>query len=518
MSSPPPTVLSLPYISLQPSLPSVISDILAPQSTVGAEDCWCSCYSLDPKAKEKTKEGTGSVHGRFRVAEGDEEGSVEVREMEGSDVKVEMRNRSEFLVSCPTLSIAPTPALLPSPLLNDAQTPSPYSTNSSSLETPAPSFLTFPVRGGIETFALSGDGKRVVVGGRDGQAKVVEVVKFEGGQEGRKLGKGKETALRGHQGDLTGLEFFPSNEVVLSASSDMSLRVFSATDGSSPRHLLSHTKRVTCLSILRSSSSSGPHKGRLVLSSSLDGTVKLWEVSSSSVLKTWVLSQPVTAMEVFQDGEADVEEVTSGKYALAAHSDGTVSIVDLSSPESSPALVILKTDASSALDSISILPVPHSPGYRAITVGSRSGLVSLFLLPPLPLSPPFTLSPAITWRRTEGSSIRSVLLSPRPATSAAYPNRFGPKAPPHTHARFSVLVALSDGLAYRALVEIELARVSAEVYAPDAERDVKVRVVEEFVGLDCEPATGIREDKEARVWVSGGGGDGGLRIYQRYWG
>ncbi|GAA5887022.1 hypothetical protein JCM6882_009420 [Rhodosporidiobolus microsporus] len=492
------TVQALPYISLQPSTSLVIHDLLAPGSSIAAEDVWCSLYSSGAGQEEgdKAAEPAGSVHGRFRISEGDEEGTIEV-ESRDDKVLVEMESKSEFLVSCPSLAIPPTAVLLPSPSLNVPQSSSSYSTNSTSQEAPAPSLLTFPVRGGIDCFALSSDGKRVVVGGRDGQARAVEIVRYEAGH-GKKLGKGKETALRGHKGDLTAAEFFPSNEVALTASSDMSLRVFSATNGSSPRELVGHTKRVTALSILRSASPDGPHKGRLVLSASLDGTVKLWEVSSASVQRTWVLSQPVSAMEVFQAGDEDAEDVLKGKYALAAHSDGSISLIDLSSEA---ATLVFKTSSITSLDSISTLPLPQ--GQRAVAVGGRNGVVSLFLLPSLPLSTlDGPLPPVAQWRRTEGgSSTLGLALSSRLSSSSTAATEAPATA-------FSVLVAPSDGLAYRAVVTLP-------PLIGDAPAAPEVKVVEEFVGLDCEPATGIAEDAEGRVWVSGGGGDGGLRVYAR---
>jgi len=53
---------------------------------------------------------------------------------------------------------------------------------------------------------LSRDGKRIVVGSKDGQCKVVEIVRFE--EAGKlRLKKGKEVALRGHVGDITKVEF-----------------------------------------------------------------------------------------------------------------------------------------------------------------------------------------------------------------------------------------------------------------------------------------------------------------------
>lgn len=208
----------------------------------------------------------------------------------------------------------------------------------------------------------------------------------------------------------------------------------------------------------------------------------------------------MSALKVVQDGEEDDEEVLKGKWAIAAHSNGSVSLVDLSAPAATPRL-LAQTSSTTSLDSIATLSLPSSP-HRILVVGGRNGVVSLFLIPSslssLPLSSPLT--PVAEWRRTEGgTSINSVALSSRPATSAA--------ASTGASGAFSVLVAPSDGLAYRALVTL------SKGVGEDVEAEVKV--VEEFVGLDIEPATGIKEDDEGRVWVSGGGGDGGLRVYER---
>ncbi|GAA6009895.1 hypothetical protein JCM10207_002148 [Rhodosporidiobolus poonsookiae] len=491
-------VLSLPYIAVQPSAPLVIRDLLAPHSQVAAEDCWVSCYRAPTSSESADGQETQSVHGRFRLAEGDDEGTVEVLKTD-ERVQVTLNSTSGFTVSCPSLSIPPTAILLPSPFL-DPLLPSPgTSTNSTSQDAPAPCLAQLRSSGGIDCFALSPDGRRVVLGGRDGRAQVVEVVEVDQQPGGKALRKGKETALRGHSGDLTAVEFFPSSEVILSGSSDMSLRVFSAVDGTSPRELTGHTKRVTAVSILRSPSPSGPHKGRSCLSAALDGTLKLWDIASAACVRSWALRQPVTALAVFHEGEEDTQDVTKGKVALAAHADGTVSRVDLSASasSSSPADTpnLLQTSSASALDTIDTLALPD--GRRAIAVGSRAGVVALFVLPD-PSSPPASLPlvPMASWQRTTGgSSVRAVALCTRSATSS--------EEQPGT---LSVLVAPSDGLPYRAFVDLS---------AGGTDESAQVTVVEEFVGLDCEPATGVREDRHGRVWISGGGADGGLRVYER---
>ncbi|BGO96231.1 hypothetical protein NBRC10512_002125 [Rhodotorula toruloides] len=491
--SAPAKVQSLPYIALQPSLPHVIADITHPRSTVAAENAWVSAYrlpSIPPDEAAKAKEG--SVNGRIRVSEADEPGEVEVEGRDG--VEVEMKSKSEFTIACPKLDIPPTPVLLPTPSLNADSTAS-TSANSGSQEAPAPSLLRLPARGGIESFALSGDERRVIVAGRDGQARAVEVVRFEEGAStrGKRLGKGKETALRGHVGDLTAAEFFPSNEVALTASSDMTLRVFSATDGSSPRVLKGHTKRVTGLAILRSASLGGPHKGREVISSSLDGTIKLWDVPTATATTTWTLSQPVSTMSVVQIGDEDAQDVRRGKFVLAAHSDGSISFFSLASQPVSgihPATTVFRASSTSAIDALSTLSF-HCSDTLVVAVGFRNGTVSVFSVPLSSLAHVAEpRQPISTWRRTEGSQIHSLRLSQRRATSHS----------PSPDDGLSILVASSDGMAYRAKLSLQ---------------DGAVEVAEEFVGPDCEPVTGICEDTAGRVWISAGGAHGGLRVYER---
>ncbi|GAA5988627.1 hypothetical protein JCM10908_003646 [Rhodotorula pacifica] len=522
----------LPYIAVQPSLPHVIADILAPGSSIAVEDCWVSCYAPAPPDHRQARDGRNemlSVHGKIRLAESDEkEGEVECLNRD-ERVQVEMRSQSEFTVACPELAISETTILFPSPQSNTLlPTPSASSSsyNPTTQELPPASFHRLAARGrrgGIETFALSSDGRRVVVGGMDGMASVVEVVEqVVGGEGGRtartRLAKGKETPLRGHVGDLTDAAFFPSNEVVLTASSDMILRVFSALDGTSPRTLKSHSKRVTSLHILASPTSTGPHKGRLVLSSSLDGTIRLWDVSTSSNEQTWTLSQPISKMLIVSsDTEEDAEDVLKGKKALAAHTDGTVSIVDLTADSTAAASssrggvyaapVLLRTSSGSPIETISVLAARE--GW--IATGSRNGVVSLFRLSEGFTAAKGPLELLLEWTRTEGgSSILDVELSKRLRTS-------GSCAPSRDEDResFSLLVAPSDGLAYRAVITPPHSPAATANQAEPIPALPHVRVVEEFVGPDCEPTTGITEDERGRVWISAGGTDGGLRVYER---
>lgn len=98
--------LRLPYVAIQPSLPHVVRDILAPSSSIAVEDCWVSCYGPTPAAGDDGRsEGRqlelGSVHGRIRLSEVDErEGEVECQARD-ERVQVEMHSpvRHLFILS-----------------------------------------------------------------------------------------------------------------------------------------------------------------------------------------------------------------------------------------------------------------------------------------------------------------------------------------------------------------------------------------------------------------------------------
>ncbi|GAA6010955.1 hypothetical protein JCM11491_005880 [Sporobolomyces phaffii] len=477
------TTLPLPYIVLQPSTSQVLSDVGTAATDVAVEDVWISFYRTTPDPDGPQHE---SLHGRARISETDHPGEVEVRVQKGDFVVEQDSDRNVLRASCKPLSIPPTDLVLPSRKSN--VTPISRKNASSSEEVPAPSFYS-PSNGkdGVECFAISNDRRRIVVGSRDGQCKVVEIVEVE--ENGlQKRTKGKEVALRGHVGDITSVQFFPSNEVVLTASSDMSLRVFSTIDGSCPRHLQGHTKRVTGTHILVEGEQ---HKGREILSSSQDGTIRLWDLATGQEMRRWTLAHPISTLLVISPGRSIPNaNVLEGKFAICGHPNGSSSLISLtaaSTANSAPSLITqaLATFRSS-VDASSVETLAFDRGTRLLAVGSRSGLVSLFPLPSCPLAqiPNTEIDAVRTWKRTEGSSVNQVCWSERDG-------------------HLSLLVAGSDGLPYRASIEHE-----------EGSNAVHVRVLEEFVGLNCDSCSAISETEDA-VWTSGGLGDGSIRVYDR---
>ncbi|GAA5834307.1 hypothetical protein JCM3766R1_005179 [Sporobolomyces carnicolor] len=497
----------LPYIALQPSTSSVLADVSNPNGDIATENVWISFYN-----PSRAREGPSTLHAKITVSEADERGQVQVDVREGAfdleliDSVQKFRSPSldetcrahafapyqrSLKVACPSLSIAPTKLSLPCERANSA---SPSASSSTSEEVPAPAFYA-PSNGrdAIECFALSGDRKRIAIGSRDGQCRVIEIVKFDDhGSE--RLRKGKEVALRGHVGDITSVDFFPSNEVVLTASSDMSLRVFSTTDGTCPRHLKGHTKRVTGTHILHG----GPHKGREVVSSSLDGTLKLWDLSTGVNTRTWRLSHPISSLHVISSSNASElsasSNVLDGRFAFCGHPNGTISLVSLSpnesAPESSLVTPITTLKCSSSVHS-SVETLSYDAEDRLLAAGSRNGSVTLFRLPECPLEQisVVEIDAVRTWTRTQGSSIRSI------------------QSRRSDDGQLSLFVASSDGLPYQASI------VFVDDDNDESTDKVKVEVVGEFVGLNCDPCTGILATPEGTVWTSGGSGDGSIRVY-----
>ncbi|SCV67222.1 BQ2448_5868 [Microbotryum intermedium] len=430
------THVELPSITVQPTFPEVVHDIVA-RGDASAEDCWISCYS----------KGKTPVHGKVRVLEADGGGAVELEARDGVTCRMVDGKTTTLECSCEQLSIPPT--LVHFPLRTDRM-------------------ADF---GPISCFDISPDGFRYVVGGSDGLVRVIELLPSHSSAQAP-----RQIALKGHVADLMVVRFFPSSEVVLTGAIDMTIRVFSALSGKEVRTLTGHTKSVSDLFILG--------KGRRILSSSLDGSIRMWNIADAKVEKTWRFEQPVSAFTVSQftgstalaEDYPELDEL----FAIAAHTNGSATVFSLGTATSAPLLVLRA--GSSPLHSIAF----NSASGR-LAFGSRNGRVALFQLPVLDSTSPRPSqepqAPLLTFSRSD-SIVHRICFS---ASSPAFTQ--------------SLLVAGADGLPFR----ISLGQ------DPSDATTVTASVVDEYAGLDCEAATSVSASN-GWIWVAGA--DGLIRRYR----
>ncbi|CAI4039264.1 hypothetical protein SMKI_07G2450 [Saccharomyces mikatae IFO 1815] len=143
-----------------------------------------------------------------------------------------------------------------------------------------------------------------------------------------------------HVGEITKLNFFPSGEALISGSQDMRLKIWAVRDGSNPRTLTGHKATITDIAII--------DRGRNVLSASLDGTIRLWECGTAATIHTFNRKENpydgVNSIALFAGAEKqslgvptlkknDLEFGTFGKYVIAGHVSGVITIHDVFSKE-----------------------------------------------------------------------------------------------------------------------------------------------------------------------------------------
>lgn len=261
-----------------------------------------------------------------------------------------------------------------------------------------------------------------------------------------------ETAFgKPHKSTTTSLRFFPSSRVLLSAGADFTLCILPADPAPASsaltpaRTLMGHRRAITSTAIVA--------RGRNILSASLDGTIRLWDVSSGE--KIYTLSagggrySPVTSMSLGDHAAAvvpasapvapDSREVeTSGKLLFCALQTKSFEVFDLG------ARMPVYTSAPGAS---SLTAIAYAPAHNLLATGSGTGVVEVFDTRALDV-------PVLSFTRGE-AGIADLGFAEDGQT---------------------LVVSTDDGLPF-------VARVAT---------DEPTRVVAEFVGSDCDPVRGIR--------------------------
>ncbi|OCF35319.1 hypothetical protein I317_07045 [Kwoniella heveanensis CBS 569] len=235
----------LAYVDVQHDAMAVFDDV--EQGIVPGEDIFISAY----------KKGETSVHGKVKVLSHEGPGNDKTDLFPRDGVQFDRISKTHYEATFPALDIQRRTVKFPRQVIN------PSYKKSSSLDAPLQ----------INTVALNPKSPHLAIGGPDGYCAIVPT-----SLDSRE----KEVQLKGHVGDVRDVKWFPSGEVILTASSDLSIRVY-GKDGINPRTLKGHTRAITSLHIIG--------VGKQILSASKDGTVRLWDVGQGKEVRKWMIGE-----------------------------------------------------------------------------------------------------------------------------------------------------------------------------------------------------------------------------------
>lgn len=491
---------------------SVFDDVA--QGTVEEEKVWVSCYQTSRP----------SVHGKIRLLKDQSPSSSQVQgvsvDSQGG-IHVTRKTHRTFTVSCPPLSIPPTTVRFP------RQTIAPVNEEKTDL---SPSL-------NINCIDVSPDGRQIVYGGPDGYCRVETVSSPSAASSipvdvtsSQQPSTSSIVKLKGHVGDVLSTRWFPSGQVVLTSSSDATLRIFSSLDGSNPRTLKGHKRAVTCTSILG--------VGKNVLSGSKDGSVRLWDVSKGVSVNTMYVpgfaavekiavgkgagevkervkglcrERANASEQKVQEGNEDETEQevpdwtptllegeiisdTEDKlvFAALASSAGHVSVFDLSSKRPIiPTLSHIPTTLSSSIVSPSarsgaITAIAYEPSSHLLATGSSKGLIAIR-----------DVRMISSKSESDSSLLHIFTRNPTGVNDLTFINSS------KTSRSFK-----DDGLD---LIIASAAGLPCRVSIPSSAEKL-IEVVEEYAGWDAVPIESISVGTaQGDIWV--GGGEGGIRRY-----
>ncbi|KAF8980177.1 WD40-repeat-containing domain protein [Cyathus striatus] len=181
-----------------------------------------------------------------------------------------------------------------------------------------------------------------------------------------------------HKSTLTHLKFFPSSRVLLSAGGDFSLSILPAdlpsTQGKIDpvQTMRAHTRSVTSLGIIG--------VGRNVISTSLDGAVKLWDIPSKSVIGSILCPagilcsstdkniSPLSSSPETPADPREVEEVNS-TVVYTGTQNGSFNLIDLASK---------KPIYTSPPSGVGISSIVYSHSRNLVGTGTERGLVTIY--------------------------------------------------------------------------------------------------------------------------------------------
>lgn len=260
----------------------------------------------------------------------------------------------------------------------------------------------------------------------------------------------------------------------------MSIRLFLCPSDASTSPLLAslvltgHTRAITSI---------GRWTGESIMSTSLDGSLRRWDLAEGTEGARWNLDGEIHAL-------CTVPE--EGKIFLA-HSNGRLTCVDPSSSLPNRTFATFRSSAITAID--------YDPSTGLLVAGSREGRIYLF--------------------STRGDGVPGEAQRPLGCWGRNTAGVTGLSFRGEAEGNREVLVANADGLPCRLAfivpsplpVPMVVAAVKASGAQEEVEDPFQMRVAEEFGGIDCDPCVLSSSAKVAcgGVWL--GGGDGVVRCY-----
>ncbi|WWC69689.1 uncharacterized protein I206_103632 [Kwoniella pini CBS 10737] len=244
---------NLSYVDIQHDTLNVFDDV--EQGIINSEDIWISGYKF----------GETSIHGKAKIKLSERGGSEIIPR--DNNVEIERINKTQFKVSIPKLLIQNRTIKFPKQIIYP-----PYK-KSSNLDAPLH----------INSISLNPNTPHIVIGGQDGYCTILSTTLNS---------SEKQVQLKGHVGDVLDVKWFPSGEVILTCSSDLSIRIY-GKEGINPRTLKGHTKTITSTYIIGI--------GKEIITSSKDGNIKLWDISKGKEIKNWLIGKSIEQMIIIDN-------------------------------------------------------------------------------------------------------------------------------------------------------------------------------------------------------------------------
>lgn len=312
----------------------------------------------------------------------------------------------------------------------------------------------FPFHSQVEAFDFvqtSSDSAAVVSGSINGSLRITHISLSTGESSSSTSDHSAPLEPRGHVSDITSAQFFPSgNKVVLTTSLDATARLWNAETGTNPRTLKGHTRAVTSAALI-------PPQGQQVLTTSLDSTLRQWDLrTGEEVFKIDLGMEAPASQVVLHPSDPNIA------FVALRTSSGTVAQVDLAKQQ-----VVQRLEDSAA--PINALAVARD-GSRLLA-GDQAGLCTLW-----DLTTPSNIA-LCQWRRNDAA----VLTVSASATANDW------------------LVGGADGLPYRV-------RVNSPKESGTDTTAANVELVEEFGCATEEEAENVIKmvEKDGVVGVAGG--------------